>query len=173
MGISSLRQHTMIDPTAVTALVVSCVALVVTLLQAAQQYAATAYDYRHCSSKSVGGWARNSTRRFIWKELRYDVTFTTPIISLRVRTVPIALATKKHKRSDTPTQYHLMESNMGYNASDKPWFLNADEAKDEAKCSWLSLLEATSVTDLDVRIKQRPGSYDYMPDGISKSIGSI
>ena len=70
------------DPIAVVALIVSLVALILTLLSVAQQYAATAYDYRHCSKRTVGGWSRRSSRRFIWNELRFEVLFTTPIISI-------------------------------------------------------------------------------------------
>jgi hypothetical protein len=63
------------------ALIVSLVALILTLLQVTQQYIATAYDYRHCSKRTVGGWSRKSIRRFIWSELRFEVLFNTPIIS--------------------------------------------------------------------------------------------
>ncbi|KAF8155775.1 hypothetical protein B0H34DRAFT_675910 [Crassisporium funariophilum] len=48
----------------------------------AQQYISTAYNIRHCSKRSVGGWARRSYRRFIWSELRFEVLFTTPIIQI-------------------------------------------------------------------------------------------
>ena len=70
------------DPISLVALVVSLVALVLTLLQVAQQFVATAYDYRHCSRRTVGGWCRRSSRQFIWSELRFEVLFTTPIISI-------------------------------------------------------------------------------------------
>jgi hypothetical protein len=67
---------------ALVALIVSLVALILTLLQVAQQYVATAYNYRHCSKRTVGGWSKTSSRRFIWSELRFEVLFTTPIIRI-------------------------------------------------------------------------------------------
>ena len=70
------------DPIAVVALIVSLVALILTLLSVSQQFVATAYNYRHCSRRTVGGWSRRSSRRFIWSELRFEVLFTTPIISI-------------------------------------------------------------------------------------------
>ena len=70
------------DPISVVALIISLVALTLTLLQVAQQFVATASDYRHCSKRTVGGWSRRSSRRLIWNELRFEVLFTTPIISI-------------------------------------------------------------------------------------------
>ena len=72
------------DPISVIALIISLVALILTLLQVAQQFVATASDYRHCSKRTVGGWSRRSSRRFIWNELRFEVLFTTPIISIDI-----------------------------------------------------------------------------------------
>ena len=70
------------DPISLVALIVSLIALILTLLQIAQQFVATANDYRHCSKRTVGGWSRRSSRQFIWNELRFEVLFTTPIISI-------------------------------------------------------------------------------------------
>ena len=70
------------DPISVVALIISLVALILTLLQVAQQFVATASDYRHCSKRTVGGWSRRSSRRLIWNELRFEVLVTTPIISI-------------------------------------------------------------------------------------------
>ena len=70
------------DPIAVVALIVSLIALVLTLLQVAQQFVATANEYRHCSKRTVGGWSRKRSRRLIWRELRFEVLFATPIINI-------------------------------------------------------------------------------------------
>ena len=70
------------DPIAVVALIVSLIALIISLLQVAQQFIATANDYRHCSKRTVGEWSRRRSRRLIWSELRFEVLFTTPIISI-------------------------------------------------------------------------------------------
>ncbi|TRM69435.1 hypothetical protein BD626DRAFT_474034 [Schizophyllum amplum] len=73
---------THIDATALAALIVSLVALVVTLLQVVQQYASTAYDYRRCSKRVLGQWAQRTRRHFIFSEVRFEVTFSTPHLSI-------------------------------------------------------------------------------------------
>ena len=70
------------DPISLVALIVSLIALLLTFLLIAQHFVATANDYRHCSKRTVGGWSRRSSRRLIWNELRFEVLFTTPIISI-------------------------------------------------------------------------------------------
>ena len=74
--------HPNSDILALLALVVSLIALFVTLLQVVQQYAATAYDYRRCSERSMGGWVKHTKRNFILKEIRFETTFAVPHISL-------------------------------------------------------------------------------------------
>ena len=77
------------DPIAVLALIISFAALglavfqvILTVLQVTQQFVATTYNYRYCSKQTVGGWSRRSSRRFILNELRFEVLFTIPIISV-------------------------------------------------------------------------------------------
>ena len=59
-----------VDPVSLIALFVALVALLVAFLQVIQQYASTAYDYRRCSARTMGGWAKH-TRRF-------EITFLVP-----------------------------------------------------------------------------------------------
>jgi hypothetical protein len=73
------------DPTSLVALIVSFVALVIALFQVVQQYAATAYDYRRCSPRTIGQWASRTRRKFIWNEVRFEITFSTPRISVAPR----------------------------------------------------------------------------------------
>jgi len=64
------------------ALVISCVALILTTLQVLQTYFASATGYARCGAKVMGDWAR-STRRVIRPyELRFEVQFETPVIFL-------------------------------------------------------------------------------------------
>ncbi|PHH62303.1 hypothetical protein CDD81_7291 [Ophiocordyceps australis] len=65
---------------AVVALVVSFVALSATFMQVLQQYYASASGYSQCNDKVMGKWADSKTRRFSWKELRFEVHFDTPVI---------------------------------------------------------------------------------------------
>src|SRR5688572_26968622 len=106
------------DTISVIALVVSLVALIVTLLQAAQQYAATAFNYRHCSEQAVGGWHRRRHRRFIWNELRFEVTFEAPIISLSPlpstytlskprKKMPMVSSTNSQSSEPSESRYHF------------------------------------------------------------------
>ncbi|KZS92735.1 hypothetical protein SISNIDRAFT_455341 [Sistotremastrum niveocremeum HHB9708] len=81
----------MTDVVGATALVVSFVAFLVAILQVVQQYAATAYDYRRCSQHTIGSWARHTHRRWIWSEVRFEIMFATPRISLSPRASPYTL----------------------------------------------------------------------------------
>lgn len=70
------------DPLTVIAFVVSLAAFVAASLQVIQQYAATAYHYNRCSRRTIGGWAKHTKRRFIWAEVRFEITYSVPHISL-------------------------------------------------------------------------------------------
>ena len=70
------------DAVALLALIVSLVALLIALLQVIQQYAATAYDYRRCSARTMGGWAKHTKRQFVLSEIRFEITFAVPHIEL-------------------------------------------------------------------------------------------
>ena len=183
------------DPISLIAFIVSLVALIVTLLQAAQQYVATASDYRHCSERTLGGWHKRSRRRFIWSELRFEVHFSTPIIHVDIPpsnstggedtyTAPTTLTvTEKtsrlpHSRSASSTsgaQYilHTPEGDKFYTSSQSPWFLDSRGARIEAKCTWLSLLNDASITHLEIGIDELTLSYDFMPDGIKKPLAQM
>ena len=67
-----------IDTVSLIALIVALIALLVAFLQVIQQYASTAYDYRRCSARTMGGWAKHTKRRFIWSEVRFEITFLVP-----------------------------------------------------------------------------------------------
>ena len=72
---------------ALLALIVSLIALLIALLQVAQQYAATAYDYRRCSVRTMGGWAKHTKRLFVLSELRFEITYAVPHIELYIDTL--------------------------------------------------------------------------------------
>ena len=75
--------HLNSDAVALIALVVSLVALLIALLQVVQQYAATAYDYRRCSARTMGGWSKYTNRVFVLGEIRFEITFAVPHIELK------------------------------------------------------------------------------------------
>ena len=74
--------HLNSDAVALIALIVSLVALLIALLQVVQQYAATAYDYRRCSARTMGGWSKYTKRVFVPSEIRFEITFAVPHIEL-------------------------------------------------------------------------------------------
>ncbi|EMC97210.1 hypothetical protein BAUCODRAFT_147358 [Baudoinia panamericana UAMH 10762] len=71
---------TLSDTVAITALVVSLVALVIALLQLSQSIFLTADGYRNCSSEVIGVWAKRRRRVFVPSEFRLATKFTTPDI---------------------------------------------------------------------------------------------
>jgi hypothetical protein len=183
------------DPVSLVALIVSLVALILTFLQAAQQYVATASDYRHCSQRTLGGWHKRSRRQFIWSELRFEVHFAVPIIRVGIPpsdstgegdiyTVPTT-STVTEKNSSSPhshlasstsgAQYilHTPEGDEIYTSSQTPWFLDSKGTRIEAKCTWLSVLNDTAIANLQIGIDVLTLSYDFMPDGIRKPLAQM
>ena len=67
---------------AVAALVVAFVALFTAVSQVLSQLFATADGYRRCQAGIVGQWAELTSRKFRWRELRYETIYTTPRFSL-------------------------------------------------------------------------------------------
>ena len=74
--------HLNSDSISLVALIVSLLALLIALLQVAQQYASTAYDYRKCSARTMGGWATRTKRKLVLSELRFEITYDVPHIEL-------------------------------------------------------------------------------------------
>ena len=81
---SKMCFHLKSDAVALIALIVSLVALLISLLQVVQQYAATAYDYRRCSARTMGGWSKYTKRVFVPSEIRFEITFAVPHIELDI-----------------------------------------------------------------------------------------
>ncbi|KAL1688654.1 hypothetical protein GGG16DRAFT_115771 [Schizophyllum commune] len=186
------------DPTALAALIVSLIALIVTLLQLVQQYASTAYDYRRCSKRVLGQWALRTRRHFIFSEVRFEVTFSTPHLSiffprddhtLSEKTTRTTLDSHDLRVPAAPKQF-LFEpvrpdfaqwasvsmapkQVQQYDVSERPWFLNLqDPTVPEARCAWLDLLAAATTSDVGLYVKERRWSYDYMPAALTRPIAS-
>ncbi|KAK4112645.1 hypothetical protein N656DRAFT_69871 [Canariomyces notabilis] len=71
-----------IDATALTALIISLVALVVAVGQILQQYVATADGYRRCLPSVMGQWGTKSERRWRFMEFRFETIYYVPSISV-------------------------------------------------------------------------------------------
>ncbi|KAF4989773.1 hypothetical protein FDECE_14597 [Fusarium decemcellulare] len=65
---------------AVVALVISILAFVIAILQAFQQYLATATGFSNCSPAVIGKWSQFARRQMLWSELRFEVQFEAPVI---------------------------------------------------------------------------------------------
>ncbi|ETS76334.1 hypothetical protein PFICI_11721 [Pestalotiopsis fici W106-1] len=65
---------------AVVALVISVLAFAIAILQALQQYLATATGFSSCSEAVIGKWAKFARRHMIWTEFRFEVQFEVPVI---------------------------------------------------------------------------------------------
>lgn len=70
------------DVLAITALLVSLVALITTVLQVLQQYFSSAEGYRRCANSVMGLWDSGTHRKFRRSELRFEVIFETPVMFL-------------------------------------------------------------------------------------------
>jgi len=70
------------DNIAVVALVVSLIALLLTVTQLLQALFSTADGYRRCGEPVIGPWHRLRKSILIWSELRYETRFTTPKLLL-------------------------------------------------------------------------------------------
>ena len=189
------------DPVSIVALILSLVALILTLLQVAQQFLATASNYRHCSQQTMGRWHKLRRRQFICRELRNEVYCTVPIIRVGIPpsdsrgegdiyTVPSTVSTTStgtEKNSPSPRS-RLASSTSGaqfilhpqqgdeieiYTSSQNPWFLDDEGTRIEAKCTWLSVLKDTSIANLQISIEQLSLSFDFMPDGIKKPLAEM
>jgi len=77
-----MSSGTTIDPVAVTALIISLVALLATFGQVLQQYLATADGYRRCQPSVMGQWGKKTKLRWRWREFRFETVYYVPSLSV-------------------------------------------------------------------------------------------
>lgn len=65
---------------AVVALIISVLAFIIAILQALQQYFASATGFSSCSPAVIGKWANFARRQMLWAEFRFEVRFEVPVI---------------------------------------------------------------------------------------------
>jgi hypothetical protein len=70
------------DPVAISALVISLVALLAAVLQLAQTIVASAKGLPSCDERVIGAWAKATKWRFRPLQLRLEVVFEAPVIFL-------------------------------------------------------------------------------------------
>ncbi|RFU25627.1 hypothetical protein B7463_g10701, partial [Scytalidium lignicola] len=184
------------DILALVALATSLVALVISILQALQQYVSSAEGYRRCADSVMGLWADGTRRRFRQSELRFEVIFETPVIFL---------AHPDNKRGPIPNRpiSYIDGSIESYKktrtllpqeqkTADEKALLRVHTADDE-KASWVTLLSSLQLEEqksrewdrknhttakgkiyndpqytLAVGLQPKKRSWDFMPDSVTK-----
>jgi hypothetical protein len=74
-----------IDPTALTALLISLIALLATMGQLLQQYIATADGWRYCQDTVMGPfWGSRTKPRWRWREFRFETIYFVPKLSINL-----------------------------------------------------------------------------------------
>ena len=121
----------MADPVALTALVVSLVALLATTGQLLQQYFATADGFRRCQPSVMGLWAKRTKLRFRWREFRFETIFCIP----RIVYSPVHGEMGKDTETaggncsliNTPESLKASMTFPGWNTYDARKYYNSDE----------------------------------------------
>jgi hypothetical protein len=127
----------MADPLATTALVVSLVALLVTVGQLLQQYLSTADGYRRCRGSVMGLWSKKTRLRWRWSEFRFETVFVVPRIVYR----PIEDAAIAPSGANSDGSYALINTSESLDATMTFHGSNVKEfySSDELSC-WVPLL---------------------------------
>ncbi|KAH8813027.1 hypothetical protein F5884DRAFT_320838 [Xylogone sp. PMI_703] len=142
-----------LDPTALTALIISIIALVATTAQLLQQYFATADGYRRCLPEVMGAdWGNKTRKRMRWRELRYETLYYVPRISIEL----VNSAAIDNSRTESDVFRENWEGAAFGNISNKAYILGSEIQTDEQmedegrseistgsgeKVCWVSLLK--------------------------------
>lgn len=138
-----------------TALVVSLVALLTTVLQVLQQYFSSAEGYRRCAPSVMGLWAGGTHRKLRLQEFRIEVVFETPVIFLARPTNkrgPIA-GKEIHYIDGTEDSYKNTRvlNQTAQKEADEQATTRVHTADDE-QASWVSLLSALQMNEQQSRV---------------------
>ena len=175
-----------------TALIVSLVALITTVLQVLQQYFSSAEGYRRCADSVMGMWAEGTHRKLVAREFRVEVVFETPVIFVAPpdnKKGPIpARAIHYVDGSDDSYQNTRVLRPVEQDQADKQAVSRVHTADDE-RASWVTLLSTlqraegdSRVWDMKVRgtafrppkyqiavgLQSKTRSWDFIPSSITK-----
>ena len=102
------------DASALPALVIAVVALVVATAQLTQQVMATAYVIRKCDRIVTGGLTKGGTRKWHWRQFRFTVQYQAIIFALPA-SIYSALGVSPTVQIDTPAPdlWHEANKNRG------------------------------------------------------------
>ncbi|KAG4417369.1 hypothetical protein IFR04_009510 [Cadophora malorum] len=137
-----------------TALIVSLVALLTTVLQVLQQYFSSAEGYRRCAESVMGRWAEGTKRKLRLQEFRIEVIFETPVIFV---------APPSNERGPIPRKpiYYIDGTEDSYEKTRvlPPQAREKADAEatarvhtaDDEKASWVNLLSALQLKEQQSR----------------------
>ncbi|KAH6856334.1 hypothetical protein B0I37DRAFT_367137 [Chaetomium sp. MPI-CAGE-AT-0009] len=168
---------------AIVALVVALVALLGTTAQVFQQYLATAAGYSNCGKRVMGPWARHTKLVFHPWELRFEVVFRSPDITVMA------------PRPDSAGDVNDMQS-WDVEEPMRPRQLTLNDKNNEDiiadySATWLALLSTvrsmlreggppsgSQSETVSVRVHAKLQTLDLMPEGVKKpyattTLGSI
>jgi hypothetical protein len=176
-----------------TALIVSLVALITTVLQVLQQYFSSAEGYRRCAASVMGQWAEGTHRKLVWREFRVEVVFETPVIF-------VAPPDNKNGPITDREIHYLDGTDESYNKTrvlkpreqqqaDKQAVARVQTADDE-RASWVTLLSTLQNAEnhsrhwdrttrgrgatkppkyqITVGLQSKTRSWDFIPSSITK-----
>ncbi|KAK0104775.1 hypothetical protein ONS95_005045 [Cadophora gregata] len=149
-----------------TALIVSLVALLTTVLQVLQQYFSSAEGYRRCAESVMGAWSNGTKRKLRLQEFRIEVIFETPVIF-------VAPPTNERGPIAGRPIYYIDGTDESYDntrvllpqareKADKEATARVHTADDE-KASWVNLLSALQLKEQQSRAWDKEWSVKSPP----------
>ena len=175
-----------------TALIVSLVALLTTVVQVLQQYFSSAEGYRRCAESVMGLWAKGTHRKLVPREFRFEVVFETPVIFVAPpdnKKGPIAeRAIHYVDGSDGSYTNTRILRPVEQDQADKQAVARVHTADDE-RASWVTLLSTLQRAEGDSRawdrthrgitfkppkyeiavgLQSKTRSWDFIPSSITK-----
>ncbi|KAH8665745.1 hypothetical protein BGZ60DRAFT_470463 [Tricladium varicosporioides] len=154
MGFDSINQNVF----GLTALIVSLVALVTTVMQVLQQYFSSAEGYRRCAKSVMGEWALGTHRRLRAREFRVEVIFETPVIFVAAPTNKKGPIPDREIFYIDGTEDSYRDTRVLMEREQK----KADEAAisrvhtaDDEKASWVTLLSTLQRSENESRVWDR------------------
>lgn len=150
---------------ALTAIIVAAVALLIATAQLLQQIFGTADGYRRCQPSVIGPFASRTSRKWRWREFRFEKRNTTPMISLN----HIVKLASRLDRSFRPIQEEFRTPILsGSETYDRVNWLQFLQDLNLPQSKWSDL-----IADCDnavVKLQER--SWDFMPPDIIKPLAS-
>lgn len=149
---------------AVVALVISVLAFVIAILQALQQYFASATGFSSCSEEAIGKWSDFARRQMRWSEFRFEVQFEVPVIFVASpdnKKGPLGADDELKDEDRKIVRLDGSESNFRYTSSMQEFDEQYKRSKqqtihtaDNERATWYALLMAVCRMEKESRLWQ-------------------